>query len=55
MTQDKYNIKIVGMIFVWEIFDMNPEEERVLLETYISLVEQNVHYKLKTPLGLTFL
>ena len=53
--QDRHSIKIVDMIFAWEIFGVHPEEDRVLLEIYISLVEQNVHYKLKPPLGLTFL
>jgi hypothetical protein len=44
--QDRDNIKIVDMIFAWEIFGMHPEEDRVLLEIYISLVEQDVHYNL---------
>jgi hypothetical protein len=52
---NRYNIKIVDMTFAWEIFGLQPKEDRVLLEIYISLVEQNVHYKLKTPLGLAFL
>ena len=55
MMHYRNNIKIVDMIFAWEIFGMHAEEDRVLLEIYISLVEQNVHYKLKAVLGLTFL
>ena len=55
--QDRHNIKSVDMIFAWGIFGVHTKGDRVLLEIYISLVEQNVHYKLKhpPPLGLTFL